>query len=340
MQWLLEFIDHLWFVLDESFNFCSAMFLCLLTSRFAAFIFSCNAYINGTDNPYGVRLLYKGGKETYLIPIHEPSGPSHDFTVCVPPLHSYEKYLQLVDFIETNSFFGANHFVIYNKSHTHEVGKYLKYYLQKGKVSVVPWHIPKEVKIHYHGQCAAILDCLYRSMKKSKYIVFMDLDEIIVPRKSATWSTIIERTTKPLHYQPGGYIFCCKFFQTCNNYTLSNELPLDIKGDAMRYNINSIIVRTSLKRRFKHRVRSKVLVNSQAVHLLNIHSVSKYFLNFGNVLVDPSEGLLHHYRHFDKLCEYGIEPNSYMDRFAKNITSRVKQVHKQVNQFLTKLSVG
>jgi len=39
---------------------------------------------------------------------------------------------------------------------------------------------------------AALNDCLYRNMYKSKYVAFLDIDEIIVPRQNYTLIQLIK----------------------------------------------------------------------------------------------------------------------------------------------------
>lgn len=51
-------------------------------------------------------------------------------------------------------------------------------------VKTVKWSLPVPLdEIHYHGQCAAMNDCLYQNMFSAKYMVFTDLDEIFLPRR-------------------------------------------------------------------------------------------------------------------------------------------------------------
>ena len=307
-------------------SFCHAF----IFFRFASFIFSCSLTSEGMEQPIGVRLSYGKGKTTDLIPIYKTRGNFRNFTVCVPCMYDYDQHHQLVDFIETNYYFGANHFVIYNKSHSNKVGQFLTYYIAQGTITVIPWHLPNEVKdIHYYGQSAAIMDCLYRNAKTSKYIVFIDLDEKIVPRKALTWNKMLEIDANRHDQKPGAYIFMCKFFQVCKNFTVIDELAPYVKRRAAKYNITGLLVRTALKKMFKHRIRSKVIINSQAVHLLKIHSVFKFFPNYTNILVDPSVGLLHHYRTFNNSVS-DVELDPYMDQFGNILSLRIQNVHRHV----------
>ena len=240
-----------------------------------------------------------------------------------------------MEFIEINTLFGANIIIFYNGSHSKKVGKYLHYYETKGRITVIPWHIPNAIKrIHYHGQIANIFDCLYRTKDKTKYTVFLDLDEIIVPKKALTWDNMLGMTVKPKHYRPGGYVFLCRFFQKCKHFNVPAELPKHIEREAAKYKINSIKIKAASTKFFNYTIRSKLIIDPQAVHMLHIHKVKKYISNYGDVLVHPSVGLLHHYRHFDEHCSNSSEHNLFIRKFATQILDRVKYTHTHVETSL------
>jgi len=130
------------------------------------------------------------------LPLLNVPSPEVNFTVCVPPPHNhFNDYRRLVEMIEVNRMFGAQRLVFYNYSTGPDVATVLRRYESEGLVSVIPWRIPLLVdtwppgeppvkpEIHYFGQVAALNDCLYRNMFTSRYIVFTDLDELLVPRR-------------------------------------------------------------------------------------------------------------------------------------------------------------
>ena len=39
----------------------------------------------------------------------------------------------------------------------------------------------------YYAECLSVMDCLYRNMYRVEYLVFTDLDEIIVPQQHRNW---------------------------------------------------------------------------------------------------------------------------------------------------------
>ena len=90
----------------------------------------------------------------------------HQFTVCVNALHHNVPPNQLVEFIEVNRMFGADHFILYNSSQFNisSLEDYLGYYQEIGIVSLHSWHVPDEIneRVHYYGQIALLSDCLQK----------------------------------------------------------------------------------------------------------------------------------------------------------------------------------
>jgi hypothetical protein len=70
------------------------------------------------------------------------------------------------------------------------------------------------VEIHYFAQLAALNDCLYRNMYVSKYVVFQDLDEFIIPRKQLTWTDMLQNLPKG----HAAYMFRCYIMDTNSVY--------------------------------------------------------------------------------------------------------------------------
>nr|XP_020442583.1 uncharacterized protein LOC109952071 [Monopterus albus] len=88
---------------------------------------------------------------------------------------------------------GVDRVVIYNTSCGPELHRLLQRYTQEGFVEMVPWPIDQHLNpsrgwlfskhggdVHYFGQLTT-LKCIYRSMKRSRYVLLNDIDEIIMP---------------------------------------------------------------------------------------------------------------------------------------------------------------
>jgi len=50
----------------------------------------------------------------------------------------------------------------------------------------------EEPDVHYFAQLAALNDCLYRVMFRARFVVLVDLDEVLVPRRRRHWRPMLE----------------------------------------------------------------------------------------------------------------------------------------------------
>jgi hypothetical protein len=102
---------------------------------------------------------------------------------------------KLVQFISYYVAVGVNNFNFYDFSISPQVRKYLalisSHFRENKKppidfrVIVQKWNLPtgNVSELWDYGSLAALNDCLYRNMNTSGYVLFLDLDEFIVPQK-------------------------------------------------------------------------------------------------------------------------------------------------------------
>ncbi|CAG6008499.1 unnamed protein product [Menidia menidia] len=101
----------------------------------------------------------------------------------------------LVQSLEMLQLLGVDRVVVYNSSCSPQTQKVLEYYTKKGLMEVIPWTVSDHLNVshgwmpsldpgdlHYFGQIAALNDCLYRYMYRSKYTSLHDVDELILPQ--------------------------------------------------------------------------------------------------------------------------------------------------------------
>ncbi|XP_070614795.1 uncharacterized protein [Erythrolamprus reginae] len=155
-----------------------------------------------------------------LFPIRNlyPAEPSVDFTICMSTMFGkYDNTLQFVQSMELYRLLGVQKVTIYKNSCSSLMEKVLNYYISLGIVEIIPWpidsylnvsthwHYSMEMKdFGYYGQLAALNDCVYYNMFKSKYLVLIDPDEFILPVKDGDWKSLMERLQKK---HPGVGIF-------------------------------------------------------------------------------------------------------------------------------------
>ena len=277
--------------------------------------------------------------------------PVLNFTVCVTPFNfNYNQIHQLTEFIEINRMFGAQKFVFYNYTTGIDVDRYLHAYIRKGLVVVIPWRVPvavdiwppdpkEEPDIHYFAQLASLNDCLYRNMFKSRFIVFSDLDEIIVPRNASTWLDMLASVTADWQHSlnsenknvfPGAYLIQNVFF--FNDWPIDETLFRNVK---VQY--PSLVTLLKTRREKVPHIwysRSKYIAWSRMTLMVSVHSVIDFIDNSKvmHVMVSEKSALLHHYR--DSIDSHSLESKSTIDRrmhvFFKEIVNRITSAHNMI----------
>jgi Glycosyltransferase family 92 len=320
--------------------------------RYAPTFYTCYARDNGSV-PYAVSLTHErcSTSPPNLLKVLTPSrqhGVSStrvNFTVCVTPLNNrYDNVRQLVEMIEVNRMYGAQHFIFYNYSSGQNVTRYLKdfYGSLLDVATVIPWPLPMPVEVlphdsngipevHYYAQVAALNDCLYRCInRRSTFAVFTDLDEIIVPRRRDSWTEMLEDVTLVWRQQnvrqfPGSYLFRNTFFRT----DLTQDQTFANRGENYQ-NLTTLTTTEREQRVFAYFERSKYIVWSEAAITLGVHMVAESMSGTGFVLVDESNALLHHYRLWidDPLIPLPKIVDKHMHKYADTIARRTSSVHR------------
>ncbi|GFO44090.1 upf0392 protein f13g3.3 [Plakobranchus ocellatus] len=110
---------------------------------------------------------------------------------CVAPLHGPMSALQMVEFMELSLLLGVQHVVFYVPSSPSLEGPRtaLRVYATRGLATVLPWDLPGTANgkptsddLWARGRDIALNDCLYRTMHRFDWALFLDLDEFFVPR--------------------------------------------------------------------------------------------------------------------------------------------------------------
>ncbi|KAI1285037.1 hypothetical protein HDE_12250 [Halotydeus destructor] len=131
-----------------------------------------------------------------------------DFAVCVKGL-DYENDIsdKLVEWIELLTILGADKISFYILNVHPRVREILRHYQAKGTVSVSPLTLPGQLpndpleRRHFLGdnlwqkrrlELVPYNDCFYRHMRTHRYVVNLDIDEVIVPKVHSNWSQLLD----------------------------------------------------------------------------------------------------------------------------------------------------
>lgn len=321
--------------------------------RYDSTFFECLTHDPGQyEAPYAVSIVTsrcgQAANVVYVQPVRARPAQAHEFTVCVTPLNfRYNRHHQLAEMVEVNRMFGATKLIFYNHSSGHRVGQYLRAMKHEHLVDVIQWPLPVSVdtwppiasqtpEVHYFAQVAALNDCLYRYMSTSRYIVFTDLDEFIVPRGvHETWSSML--SVLPL----GGnaYMFRNAFFWR----DWPDDSTYADAEAARQYELITLLKTTRQEELNPYYERSKCIVAPSSVVAMGVHNVVAFADDSDyHVEVDPRRGMVHHYRRV--LTPSDIEVESTRDRrmlsFADEIIRKVARRHRQVESSLKKAATS
>ena len=299
--------------------------------RFVPFIIHCPLpdRIAGKA-PIQVSLVHKKCADpSHALPVQvrqEPFIPRYNFTVCLTPINrAYARIGEFLEYMEVNGLFGADHFVFYD----HHIGEplmpFIESYKQEDKLTVLQWKIPVETtqgptnEIHYFGQVLALNDCLFRARLHSRFVVFLDLDEVIVPMRHNSWLDLMSEVSGT-KLMSKTFIFPNVFFREewAVNPTYSKN-PL----------VNKLQLRTLLytKREHKtwpHRMRSKYISPSNGLYSVGIHFPWQSASQLSDHTVSENDGILFHYRNWEDYSEASFANQTRMFDFAESILNRVR----------------
>lgn len=277
--------------------------------------------------------------------------------LCVKPLHfNYDQAVYLLEFLELNSILGITHATFYN----HTIGSKAMCILQSYQdgtrdnilrrtinefvplpmtINILPWTLKMESQkeIRTEGLFAALNDCLYRNMYSYSHVLFIDLDEFIVPRQNRTLTELIQWLSKPSYRQNAGALS----FQNAFFYL---QFPDDaLVAESTDPLVRALLTQRKTQRRKKlhpQKQRSKYIAKPEAVIEAGNHFVWEFMPGKGHLNVPADVAILQHYR----VCEFGgeecIKAASVKDKTAqKYSTELVTRVRALYTNLKTKCNL-
>ncbi|CAI8005412.1 hypothetical protein GBAR_LOCUS4211, partial [Geodia barretti] len=147
-----------------------------------------------------------GGEWSSPIPVwNREIGERDSIGVCVmgalftgAELTNEKIFDLMVDFLAMVKVLGAKIVTIYNANVRYELLEQIMK-LYPGFIDMIQWE-NLYGKLHYGGQRVLLNDCLYRNMRRVKYVVFSDLDEVIYPVSSNNWIDMLNILEKKGKY--------------------------------------------------------------------------------------------------------------------------------------------
>lgn len=161
-------------------------------------LISCNL-VDTENEPFFVSVSSNACEDASNVLRVEPSTNgdySRNFTVCVKDMNfSYDISNRLIEWFELLKLLGADRVDVYVAKVPKRVQKVLQFYAANKFVTVRPAPRPSSETLwqRRRDHLLAYNDCLYRNLRQSRYIVPLDVDEIIVPREDETWPKLMTK---------------------------------------------------------------------------------------------------------------------------------------------------
>ena len=264
------------------------------------------------------------GSKARLLPEETKSNEfKNNFTICLSPVYGLSIDANyLVNFIEMHRLLGVNKIAVYNMSTSSEVAAYLEMYKFKGIVDIYQWHLPKEVDSFYHAQAAMLSDCLYRYMYQTRYIAFVDPDEIIVPRNHTTWNDLMIELEQQTENQPiAGFSFKNILF----NVNWEDDSNMMSNPEVIKFNILPLLKTKRDVKDFRHNLRSKLIVNPRRMQVQGLHIIQHPLSGYKSYHVPNDTAVMFHYRSWPNT-------NSTLDRtmhiYYTALLERIAETHR------------
>ncbi|XP_064483274.1 beta-1,4-galactosyltransferase galt-1-like [Ornithodoros turicata] len=213
---------------------------------------------------------------------------TNEFAMCMQPFYNQRNHLvQMAEFIAYYSLMGVSRFTFYIFDMSKAEELFLLRLRARKNVTIVllRWDI-RITQIHMLGQIAALQDCMHRERFYSEYMVYVDLDEFMVPKVTRDFRETMRIVQKRRKYSSFNVLhkpFCMEFKNTTSLSEL--EIPL----------VTRIYdVRDTLE--WPHEQRSKWIGRTKDVVSGGIHFARVLEDNKEALYLNASQMLLHHYR--------------------------------------------
>ncbi|ELU13059.1 hypothetical protein CAPTEDRAFT_200116 [Capitella teleta] len=222
--------------------------------------------------------------------------PDVNFTVCLHKalIRNYNNSNELVEWIEMNRILGAQRFLIYNYTGGSALTPFLRHYVNEGVVELHEWNVLEfsHAIPWYMGQGALINDCIYRSMYSSRFLILVDVDEVVVPQKVDTWAEALEEQ-RQCHGSDSMLVR--------NTFILKNY---GNNSEAAQHESNFEFLRLThgLNFTYPSNLRTKIIMKPLRARLAGVHTTMEQSDGSSgeNCCLSPDSLLLQHYRHWTK----------------------------------------
>lgn len=265
------------------------------------------------------------------INVHKTGNTPLKFcSVCVRPIYAPFNELSLItEFIGYYTSMGVSRFDFYIYELSKEAALLLSA-LKKhtgAPIQLHKWNLGLNLsRLQAYGQLAAIQDCIHRSRFISEFVINVDFDEFLVPKKKRSIpEAILNVETAVGKNSLGSMVVQNQFF--CTEYPYNAALLRQTPP------LLSLIENVREAVPWEHNVRSKYITRASATVVGGVHFVWEHHPGVRQIKVPVDEMVLHHYRtccgltkdawlglfSYEFLREEHVEEDKSVYTFSKNL---------------------
>ncbi|KAH7934141.1 hypothetical protein HPB49_021903 [Dermacentor silvarum] len=254
------------------------------------------------DDDVRVAVAARGATASSLgwLRLHRPPRKSKKkcCAVCVRPLFGALSLWKIVEFVANYRAMGATSFYFYDLYMTSDL-KLLFARMQSLGVdlTLVTFKLIVDTTVmdrdvHAHGQMPALYDCIFRSLSKMQYYMHVDIDELMVPLRNSSISTIVWKMERKHKRSIGTLVVPMRYH--CSEYPLNlryaqhEYLPLQTR--LFTYHSASL-----------RRMGTKYIARSRTVCDPCVHHVESHCAKTTRHVHIRKSAIIKHYR---QCCDY------------------------------------
>ncbi|XP_025019135.1 uncharacterized protein LOC112540019 [Python bivittatus] len=261
-----------------------------------------------------------------------------EFTICLSVMYeNYSNVLQFIQSMEMYKILGAERVYIYKTSCSLLMDQILKFYVEEGTVEIIPWPITSYVNLSSfwysyqdwdYGKTTVLNDCIYRNMYLSKYVVFNDINEIILPLKHLNWKNMIHSLEDQ---NPGaGIFFFESHFFSQNVFLSSDQFNFSLWKIVPGVNILQHVYREPYKLHIN--ILKKMIVNPRKVVQASSYSILKGYSRTLEVSKDIAILFNCRKHHENDVGEKYLIRDTAIWRFNLSLISNVNKVLEKLDK--------
>ena len=228
----------------------------------------------------------------------DPAKPKLDFIVCLQqPLYSMYNPETLAAWFEMNRALGAQKIFVYCQEDIDHVNHIVQKYVDEEFVEVFGWYSNVTTKYECcQGQILLMLDCLYRNMFTTKYLVFHDLDELIIPQKDPTWHGMMKTFDNPMSTKHiSQFRFYFVYLHDAQAVMPMDDIK-DLRGCSTLTDIPVVFKRTNRSASVDFKTQKwKNIVKPTGIMWIEVHT-AKIATGYSMLKVSSNTGVMYHSR--------------------------------------------